>query len=165
MPLPSTVGVSDSPVGRFSKLECSTTISVPYRTTRCTSSEGPRRDVSNADLLDTDTILSVEILSMKIRPKGVWSTPSYAVCKWSTDVVGNATYNLSANLKAASSLYGIAELFSRVKYESRGSFCYMAFTVVDYFCPKIITKKSAWVCPDKFDMGRGGAGVGLGSGL
>ena len=46
-----------------------------YRTIRFRKSS--RRDVSNAELFDTSTIPTVEILSVENQPKEVWYPPSY----------------------------------------------------------------------------------------
>ena len=60
-----------TPLGRLSKLHCSTPMRrVPIPND--TSSESSRRDVSNAELLGTDAIpTAVEISSMEMSP-GVW---------------------------------------------------------------------------------------------
>ena len=61
--------VYHTPMGRFSKADCSTTKRV--QTPNDTSSESSRRDVSNADSFDNDTIPPVEISTMENRPRGV----------------------------------------------------------------------------------------------
>ena len=57
-------------LGRFSKLDCSTTKRVPVPIPNDMSSESSRRDVSNADTFGTDTIPTVEISIMQNRPRG-----------------------------------------------------------------------------------------------
>ena len=55
-------GVYHTPLGEFSKLDCSTTKRVSI--SNDASSESSRRDVSNAVLFGADTIPSVEILTI-----------------------------------------------------------------------------------------------------
>ena len=58
----------DTPLGRSSKLDCSTTKKVPIPND--TSSESSRRDAYNADLFGTVIIPAVEISTMEDRPRG-----------------------------------------------------------------------------------------------
>ena len=71
----------DTPLGRFSKLDCSTTKRVPTPNAIYTSSESSRRDVSSADLYGADTTANtaVEISTMDNRPRGMYYTLSYTV--------------------------------------------------------------------------------------
>ena len=81
-------GVYDvTPLGRFSKLDCSRIKRV--LTANDTSSESSQRHVSNDDLFGTETIPIVEISSMENRPRGGGVT--YAV----TAVYGNTWYLVS----------------------------------------------------------------------
>ena len=58
-------------LGRFSKVDCSTTKRVPtVPTPNDTSSESSQPDVSNAELVGTDPIPAVDISTMEIRPGG-----------------------------------------------------------------------------------------------
>ena len=56
------------PLGRFSKLDCSTTKRVPIPNDAF--SESSHRDVSNADRFGTGSIPTVEISRMENRPRG-----------------------------------------------------------------------------------------------
>ena len=70
-------GVYNTPLGRFSKLDCSPTKTVPIANEN--SSGSSRRDASYADIFGTDTVPDAEISSMANRPGGVRYTPSYTV--------------------------------------------------------------------------------------
>ena len=61
--------VYHTPMGRFSKADCSTTKRV--QTPNDTSSESSRRDISNADIFGTVTAPTVEIPSMENQSSGV----------------------------------------------------------------------------------------------
>ena len=64
-------GEYHTPLGRLFKLDCSTTKRVPISSD--TPSESSRRDLSNADLVGTDTMIPrVEISSMENRPTVVY---------------------------------------------------------------------------------------------
>ena len=65
----TTVYITRTHLGRFSKPDCSTTKRVPVPTLNDTSSESSRRDVSCADQFGTGTIPTVEIPSTENRPR------------------------------------------------------------------------------------------------
>ena len=84
----TTAYVHHTPLGEFSKLDCSTTKRVPLPIPSDASSESSRRDVSDAHLFfgigngtllvveqssleDTDAVPTAEISTMENRPRGV----------------------------------------------------------------------------------------------
>ena len=67
-------------LGRFSKVDCSTTKRVPtVPTPNDTSSESSQPDVSNAELVGTDPIPAVDISDHGNPPRRVSYIPSYTV--------------------------------------------------------------------------------------